>query len=102
MVHLKNIKNVVMVVSLYLHKLSKVELGSLEDLDFTDEDILKRVDTLSCLLNILPNRFWNKLGNKLLEVTRRSFLDHDLPHLAANLRECTQTKKSLNDQRDQN
>ena len=89
-------------ISTHLHELSEVELGSLEDLDFTDENILKRVDALSRLLNILPNSFGNKLGNKLLEVTRRSFLDHDLPHLAANLRECTQTKKSLNDQRDQN
>uniref|UniRef100_A0A0D3A714 PITH domain-containing protein n=1 Tax=Brassica oleracea var. oleracea TaxID=109376 RepID=A0A0D3A714_BRAOL len=34
----------------------------------------------------LPIGFGNKLGNKLLEVTRRSFLDHDLPHLATNLR----------------
>jgi len=46
-----------------LHKLGKIKLGFLEDLNFLDEDILKRED----LRAFLCDGFTNLVANELLE-----------------------------------
>ena len=40
-------------VLVQLHKLSKIELGLLEDLDFSDEDVLKREDLCAVFGDLL-------------------------------------------------
>ena len=45
------------------HKFSKIELGLLEDLHFSDEDVLKREDLLALLCDCLVDL----VGKKLLE-----------------------------------
>lgn len=36
-----------------------IKLGFLEDLDFSDKDIMKRIDSLASLLNVLANAVWD-------------------------------------------
>jgi hypothetical protein len=38
-----------------LHEFSEIELGLLEELDLSDEDVLKREDLSAFLLNLLAN-----------------------------------------------
>jgi len=53
----------------HLHQLHKVELGSLQNLHFPDASVLKWVDALRCLLNLLSNTLGDELGNQVLQIT---------------------------------
>lgn len=66
-----------------LEQLAGVVARALEHLDLADEDILKRVDVLSALLNLAAHDLRDELGNKLTEVARRRLALDDLEHLAA-------------------
>jgi len=50
-----------------------------------DIHVLQRVDAPRRLLNLPPNRFWNKLLYQLLQITARRLSCHDLEHLLPDL-----------------
>lgn len=50
-----------------------------------DIHVLQRVDGPRRLLNLSPNRFWNKLLHQLLQITARRLPCHDLEHLLPDL-----------------
>ena len=68
-----------------LHQLRNVELGLFQNLDFPDETILQREDTLGLLLNLLANGLWDQLLHELAELNFACFLGHDLDHLPSDL-----------------
>ena len=68
-----------------LEELAEIELGGLEDLDLTDEDVAKGVDRLASLLNLGTNELRDELVDQLLQVARCGLSGHDLEHLLANL-----------------
>lgn len=72
-----------------LHKLSDIQLGGLEDLDFANVDIAEREDARHGLLNLLTDNLWDELAYQLLEVAGRGVANHDLDHLGADLADLT-------------
>jgi len=68
-----------------LEKLAEIELGGLEDLDLTDEDITEGVDRLAGLLDLVSDNLGDELVDELLQVAGGGLGDHDLEHLLANL-----------------
>lgn len=80
----------------YLHQLAKVKFWSLQDFDFSDENILQGVDTSSCFFNIPANRLRNELQNQLFQIAWRSLGYHNFPHLSANLTIGKAKKETLN------
>merc|ERR1719328_183953 len=58
----------------HVHQLGQVESGSLQNLHFTDVDIVEGVDSLACLLNISGNRIWDKFVDNFLQVGAAHYL----------------------------
>merc|ERR1719328_959077 len=58
----------------HVHQLGQVESGSLQNLHFTDVDIMEGVDSLACLLNISGNRIWDKFVDNFLQVSAAHFV----------------------------
>ena len=71
--------------TVHFNQLAEIELGSLEDLDLSDIDVLDGVDIVAGLFDGLANHFRGELLDKFLHVARGSFLGHDFKHLLANL-----------------
>lgn len=71
-------------LSMELQKLSKIKLGSLENLYFSDEDILERVNPLTGLFDFLSNDFRNEFLDQFLQVARGRFLGNNLKHFLSN------------------
>lgn len=71
--------------NIYLHQLSKIKFGSLQDLDFANENILQWVDAWSCLLNLSANHLRDELPHQLFQITWWGLGCHNLPHLATDL-----------------
>jgi len=67
------------------HELGKIELGLLEDLDLSDENVLKREDLGASLGDFLANLFRNKLLEEFLKRALLDCADHSLHHLLADL-----------------
>merc|ERR1719328_599764 len=65
----------------HVHQLGQVESGSLQNLYFTDVDIMEGVDSLTCLLNISGNRIWDKFVDNFLQVGATNFSLDDVCHL---------------------
>ena len=63
---------------------TEIEFGSLEQLDFTDVDILERVDALGALLDLTTNDLRNKLAGELSKGDAGSLALDNLSHLLAN------------------
>jgi hypothetical protein len=72
-------------VLVQLHKLSKIELGLLEDLDFSDEDVLKREDLCAVFGDLLGDLVGQQLLEEVLKRALGALRDHDLHHLLAEL-----------------
>lgn len=68
-------------LAVLLQQLGGIELGSLEDLHLADKHILDGEDTLSSLLDLLPNNLRRELANQALDVDIRRLPGHDLEHL---------------------
>jgi hypothetical protein len=58
--------NLLAVVSVYLHQLREIKLGSLQNLNLAHDGVLERVDTSSSLLYFLSNNLGNELRHKFL------------------------------------
>merc|ERR1719328_556958 len=65
----------------HVHQLGQVESGSLQNLHFTDADIMEGVDSLACLLNISGNRIWDKFVDNFFQVSATNFSLDDVSHL---------------------
>merc|ERR1719328_509113 len=65
----------------HVHQLGQVESGSLQNLHFTDVDIMEGVDSLACLLNISGNRIWDEFVDNFLQVSAAHFSLDDVGHL---------------------
>jgi hypothetical protein len=70
----------------YLHQFPKIKLRSFQDLDLTDENILKWVDARCSLLNLFSNHLRDKLAHKLFQITGCCLVDHNFPHLPTDLK----------------
>jgi len=66
-----------------LRELVGIELGSLEELDLADEDVVDGVDTDAALLDLLGNNLRDELVDKLVKTADRSLTTHDLHHTLA-------------------
>lgn len=66
-----------------LHELGQIELGLLEQLDLSHEDVLEREDLLAFLSNGLADLVADELLGKLLEGGLLSLANHNLHHLLA-------------------
>ena len=72
-------------LSFYLHKLGDVELGSAQDLDFPNENVLKGVDALACLLYLLAckvARLFSTWTRPLYQTTEWLFTVISYPSIA--------------------
>jgi len=72
-------------LTVHVQQLAQVETRAFQDLDFVDEDIVKWVDGLASLLDVLSDGVGNELVDSLLQVGRAHFLRDDLHHFAANV-----------------
>jgi len=66
-------------------ELVRIKLGSLKNFDLADKDILKGINALTFLLNLLANHFRNELVDQILQFAGSSFLSHNVHHLLADL-----------------
>jgi len=66
-----------------LLKLVGIKLGSLEELDLADEDVVDGVDTEAALLDLLGNELRDELADKLVEAADGGLTTHDLHHTLA-------------------
>jgi hypothetical protein len=70
------------------HELESVNLGSLQNLDSSDENVLQRVDALAFLLDLFANgtdAVREDLLEELLKIAVVGLAGHDLEHLSADL-----------------
>jgi len=72
-------------VGVEFHKLGEIELGLLEDLDLSDEDVLKGEDLGAVLGDLLGDLVGDQLSEELLEGVLGNLRDHDFHHLLAEL-----------------
>mmetsp|Transcript_3496 Transcript_3496/g.8356 ORF Transcript_3496/g.8356 Transcript_3496/m.8356 type:complete len:255 (-) Transcript_3496:72-836(-) len=64
-----------------LHQLGDIELGSLQQLHLADVHVLERVDALASLVDVLANGLGDELLDQVLEVAGGGLLGDDLEHL---------------------
>jgi len=69
----------------HVQQLAQVESRTLQDLDFVDEDVVKRVDGLTGLFDVFADGVGNELVDGLLQVGRSHLLRDDLNHLTADV-----------------
>lgn len=69
---------------MHLQKLAQVKLGLLQDLHLADHDIVKRVDRVAGLLDVLGNRVGDQLENDVLQLEGVDVASDDVDHLLAN------------------
>jgi hypothetical protein len=72
-------------VGVELHKLGKIELGLLEDLDLSDENVLEGEDLGAVLGDLLGDDVGEELLEEVLEGVLLDFAHHDFHHLLAEL-----------------
>jgi len=72
-------------LAVHVQQLAQIETRAFQNLDFLDEDIVKRVDGLASLLDVFADGVGNELVDGLLQVGRAHFLRDDLHHFAANV-----------------
>jgi len=63
------------------HELGKIELGFLEKLNLSDEDVLEGEDLNALLNDLLANSILDEFLGKLLESGLLGLIDHNLHHL---------------------
>jgi len=63
-----------------LHKFVGIKLGSLEQFDLSDEYVLKGVNSLSFVLNLLSNRLRDKFLYKFLKIASSGNSSHNVHH----------------------
>jgi hypothetical protein len=68
-----------------LHKLGKIELGLLEDLDLSDEDVLKGEDLGAVLGDLLGDLVGDELLEEILQGVLGDLGNHNFHHLLAEL-----------------
>jgi hypothetical protein len=68
-----------------LKELTKIEFGSFQNLHFADIAMLKRINAMGSLLNLLSNHLWDEFLDNLLQIARGRLSRHNLKHLLADL-----------------
>mmetsp|Transcript_92639 Transcript_92639/g.146460 ORF Transcript_92639/g.146460 Transcript_92639/m.146460 type:complete len:202 (-) Transcript_92639:270-875(-) len=71
-------------VLVQLHQFGDVELWLLQNFDFSDENILQRVYSLSVLFDLLADRLRNQFLHQLTKLHLASFRIDDIDHLPSN------------------
>jgi len=69
----------------HVKQLAEVETGTLQDLDFVDEDIVEWVDGLTGLFDVFADGVGDQLVDGFLQVGRTNLLGDDLHHLTADV-----------------
>jgi len=72
-------------VGVEFHKLGEIELGLLEDLDLSDENVLEGEDLGAVLGDLLGHHVSDGLLEEILEGVLLDFAHHDFHHLLAEL-----------------
>jgi len=80
---LNSLTGILSVAGVDLSKLVGIKLGSLEELDLADEDVVDGVDTDAALLDLLGDNLRDELVDKLVEAADGSLTTHDLHHTLA-------------------
>jgi len=68
-------------LTVQVQQATEIKLRLFEQLDFSDVDVLQRVDALGSLLDISSDSLWDQLGGQLTQSAVASLPRHDVHHL---------------------
>lgn len=71
--------------SVKIHQFIQIESRFLQDLDFSNVNVVKGIDSLTSLENIGRHGIGDQFLNDILQVTRSNFSGHDVNHLLTDL-----------------
>merc|ERR1712136_335404 len=77
--------NCAFALAVHVKQLTEVETGTLQDLDFVDEDIVEWIDGLTGLFDVFADGVGDQLVDGFLQVGRTNLLGDDLHHLTADV-----------------
>ena len=64
-----------------IHKFTGVEFGLLQNLNFSDVNVVKRIDVHAFLLDVFTDTVWDQFVDERFQVLGRGFFGHDVDHL---------------------